>query len=104
MKGFLHFIRTQGVVGLAVGFIIGGVAQDLVKALSLDLISPTIGLAFSKLGNLTTASSTVYGQVFGWGHFIYSIINLILVALVVYFAVTHLNIETLDAKKEDRPL
>lgn len=104
MKGFLHFIRTQGVVGLAVGFVIGGAAQDLVKALSLDLISPTIGLASGKFGNLATASSTVYGQVFGWGHFIYSVINLILVALIVYFAVTHLNIENLDAKKEDKPL
>lgn len=104
MRGFIHFIRTQGVVGLAVGFIIGGAAQDLVKALSMDLISPTIGLASGKLGNLATASTTVYGQVFGWGHFIYSLVNLLLVALIVYFAVTRLNIETLDAKKEDKPL
>ncbi|MES2214040.1 MAG: MscL family protein [Patescibacteria group bacterium] len=99
--GFIYFIRTQGVVGLAVGFILGGAAQDIVKSLSQDILTPTIGLATGKFGNLATASSTVLGQTFGWGHFIYSIVNLILVAFVVYLAVTHLNATQLDAKKEE---
>ncbi len=99
MKGFLHFIRTQGVVGLAVGFILGGAANDLVKALSADIITPTIGLATNKFGNLATASSTVLGQTFGWGHFVYSIINLILIAFLVYLVVTYLHAQNLDEKK-----
>lgn len=103
MKGFIHFIRTQGVVGLAVGFILGGAATDIVKSLSSDILTPTIGLATNKFGNLATASSTILGQTFGWGHFVYSIVNLILVAFIVYLAVTRLNAESLDAKKEDRP-
>jgi large conductance mechanosensitive channel len=101
MKGFIHFLRTQGVIGLAVGFILGGAAQDLVKALSSDLITPIIGLSTTKFGNLATASSTVLGQTFGWGHFIYELINLILVALVVYLVITRLHADHLDAKKEE---
>ena len=100
MKGFLHFIRTQGVVGLAVGFVLGGAAQDLVKSLSSDIITPTIGLATSKFGNLATASSTVAGQSFVWGHFVYEIINLILICVVVYFAVTFFRAQSLDAQKD----
>ena len=100
MKGFLYFIRTQGVIGLAIGFIIGAAAQDAVKALSADIITPTIGIASSKFGNLATASSTAYGQTFAWGHLILSLINLILVAFVVYYAVSRLNLESLDKKKE----
>jgi large conductance mechanosensitive channel len=100
MRGFLHFIRTQGVVGLAVGFILGGASQDLVKSLSADIITPLIGLmGGQKFGNLATASSTVAGQNFGWGHFVFEIINLILVALIVYIAVSTLHAEKLDEKK-----
>ena len=99
MKGFLYFIRTQGVVGLAVGFIIGGAAQQVVSSLSNDLITPAIGLASGRFGNLATASSTVAGSTFAYGHFLSTIINLILVAFVVYLAITRLNVESLDAKK-----
>lgn len=99
MKGFIHFLRTQGVVGLAIGFILGGAAQDLVKSLSSDLITPFIGLTTSRFGNLATASSTVAGQTFSWGHFVYQIVNLILVALIIYFVIKKLGIEHLDEQK-----
>lgn len=99
MKGFLHFLRTQGVIGLAVAFILGSAAQDLVKALSSDLLTPFIGLTTSKIGNLSTASSTVAGQTFGWGHFVYTIINLFLIALIVYIVFKKLGIDRLDEQK-----
>ena len=40
MRGFLNFIREQGVVGLAIGFILGGAISKLVAALVNDLINP----------------------------------------------------------------
>ena len=33
MKGFINFIRKQGVVGLAVGFMLGGAISKLVSAI-----------------------------------------------------------------------
>lgn len=101
MKGFIHFIRTQGIVGLAIGFIIGGAAQQFVNALSTDILSPTIGLASGKFGNLASSTTVVAGQTFAWGHFISQFINLLLIALVVYIAVTYLHAKTIDAEKKE---
>ena len=49
MKGFLDFIREQGVVGLAVGFILGGAVSKLVASLVNDLINPLLGAALGVL-------------------------------------------------------
>ena len=38
MKGFINFIREQGVVGLAVGFILGGAISKVVSAIVNDLV------------------------------------------------------------------
>jgi large conductance mechanosensitive channel len=43
MKGFLNFIREQGVVGLAVGFILGGSVSKVVTSLVTDIINPVLG-------------------------------------------------------------
>ena len=53
MKGFLQFVREQGVVGLAIGFILGGAISKLVTALVDDIISPILGLGLSNLKNLS---------------------------------------------------
>ena len=42
MKGFIKFVREQGVVGLAIGFIIGVATAAVVTALTVDLINPII--------------------------------------------------------------
>ena len=42
MKGFIAFIREQGVVGLAVGFILGGAIAKMVTSLVNDMINPLI--------------------------------------------------------------
>ena len=44
MHGFMDFIRTQGVVGLAVGFILGGAVSKVVAALVTDVINPLSAL------------------------------------------------------------
>lgn len=100
MRGFVDFVREQGIVGLAIGFILGGAAQQLVTAFSNDLINPLISLAIGSFGNLTAASSTVAGVSFGWGHFLSTLINLILVAFVVYFGFKALRLKDLDKQKK----
>lgn len=44
MKGFIEFIRKQGVVGLAVGFMLGGAISKLVSAIVQDIINPIINV------------------------------------------------------------
>ncbi len=99
MTGFLNFIRTQGIAGLAIGFVIGAAAQDFIKAFSTDILNPVISAAMGQFGDLANASSTVGSITFGWGHFLSALINLLLIALVIYFAVKLLRIERLDETK-----
>lgn len=39
---FIDFINKYGVVGLAIGFIIGSASRDLVNALVEDMLMPVI--------------------------------------------------------------
>lgn len=99
MKGFLHFLRTQGIVGLAVGFVIGGAAQRFINAFSQDILNPIISKATGGLGNLASSTSQVYGMTFAWGDLVSELINLILIAFLIYFIVTRFHAAELDEKK-----
>lgn len=93
MRGFRDFIREQGVVGLAVGFILGGAVSKLVSALVTDLINPFIGVVFGAVGGFKTASFTVGSVVFLYGDLISVLVDFIVIALVVYFGVKLLRLD-----------
>ncbi len=98
MKGFIDFIRKQGVVGLAVGFILGGAVSGLVSSIVTDLINPLIGLVLGKAGTLQTAFISVGSAKLMVGNFIATLIDFIVIALVVYFGVKSLGLDKLDKK------
>lgn len=99
MKGFLNFIREQGVVGLAVGFILGGAVSKVVTALVAHIINPLIGLLLGPVGYLSEASWNVGPTRIMWGSFVTTLIDFVIVALVVYAGVKILKVEKLDKKK-----
>ncbi len=100
MKGFVNFIREQGVVGLAVGFILGGAVSKVVTAIVTDIINPVLGLALGAVGGLKTASFGIGSARIMYGDFISVFIDFVIVALVVYFGVTLLKLDKLDKKKD----
>lgn len=100
MKGFINFIREQGVVGLAVGFILGGAVSKVVTAIVTDLINPVLGLTLGAVGDFKTASFGIGSARILYGDFVSVTIDFIVVALVVYFGVTLLRLDKLDKKKE----
>jgi large conductance mechanosensitive channel len=100
MKGFMEFIREQGVVGLAVGFILGGAVSGLVKALIDDIISPILGIFLGAAENLTTMIITLGSAEIKIGSFLNVLINFLVIALVVYYGVKGLGLDKLDKKKE----
>lgn len=59
MKGFIEFVREQGVVGLAVGFILGGAVSKVVASLVTDIINPILSIFFGLAGNLREAALQV---------------------------------------------
>jgi large conductance mechanosensitive channel len=99
LRDFMHFIRTQGAVGLAVGFILGKAVSDVVASIVTDLINPIIGIGqfgdLSKLSFRLTSSAVVT-----YGKFISVSINFVIVALVVYYGVKKLGLDKLDKSKE----
>lgn len=99
MKGFLNFIREQGVVGLAVGFILGGAVSKLVSAIVTDLINPLISLGLNNIANLKDAYWQIGSARILWGDFLNVFIDFIVIAMVVYFGVKGLKLDKLDKKK-----
>lgn len=99
MKGFINFIREQGVAGLAVGFILGGAVAKMVSAMVTDIINPMIGVLFGGL-NLKDNSLTLGSVTFLWGDFVSVLIDFIIVSFVVYFGVKLLKLDRIDKKKE----
>ena len=99
LKGFIDFIRTQGVVGLAVGFLLGGAVSKVVSALVEDIINPFISVALGAVGGLESAVLRVGPVAILWGHFLSVLIDFIIIAFVVYFGVKGLGLDKLDKKE-----
>lgn len=98
--GFLDFIREQGVVGLAVGFLLGGAVSKVVTALINDIVNPALGILFGVADELKAASISVGSAKILWGDFVSVVIDFLIVALVVYFGVKLIGLDRLDKKKQ----
>jgi large conductance mechanosensitive channel len=98
MKGFLEFIREQGVVGLAVGFILGGAVSKLVSAIVADIVNPILGAFLGSLGGLKTAYFAIGSAKIMYGDLLSVIIDFVIIASVVYFGVKKLGLDKLDKK------
>lgn len=99
MKGFITFIREQGVVGLAVGFILGGAVSKVVTALVTDIINPLLGAALRSAAGLKEAFFQIGSARIMYGDLISTAIDFVVIALVVYYGVKMLGLDKLDVKK-----
>lgn len=100
MKEFITFIREKGVLGLAVGIIMGGAVTKLVTSIVENLLNPLIGAVTGAAGNLSTMAYTVPMTqiVFKYGAFISSLIDFMAVLAVVYFVFVKSPINKIDKK------
>ena len=96
---FVEFIRSKGVVGLAIGIIIGLAVTALVQSLVDDILNPLIGLLLDA-DSLEGATVKLAGATIGWGSFMARLIDLIIVAAVVYFGVRLLKLDKLDSENQ----
>ncbi len=100
MKGFVAFIREQGVVGLAVGFILGGAVSKLVASFVSDIVGPFLSVILGVGGGIAGAKFTLASVVVPYGSFLATLIDFLVVAAVVYFGVKLLRLDNLDKKPE----
>ena len=91
---FFYFLKTFGIIGLAIAFVIGQAASGLVTSFVDDIINPLIGL-FLPAGSLDAVSVQVHnissGTEFRIGHLISSIIDFLIIAIVVFPAYKQLS-------------
>lgn len=106
LKSFLDFIRTQGVVGLAVGLVLGGAVSVLVKSLIDNVVMPPLGFLLGSaqgiIGLTWTLGKTSAGVpvVLHYGTFLNDFINFVVIAFVIYFIIHLLRFDKIDKKKE----
>lgn len=100
MKEFIAFVREKGVLGLAVGIIMGGAVTKMVNATVENLINPLIGFVTGAAGNLNALAWTVplTSISFKYGAFISALIDFGAVMLVVYFVFVKSPLNKIDKK------
>ena len=98
LRPFVDFIREQGVVGLAIGFLLSGAVSKTVSSLVDNVINPLIGLGLGKV-NLADKMVTFGASNIKYGAFVSSIVDFIIIAAVIYFIFRGLGLDKLDKKK-----
>ena len=92
---FFDFLKTFGIIGLAIAFVIGQAASRLVTAFVNDIIDPIIGffLPAGSLENLSIKVTNLAGSTteFKYGDLISNIIDFIFIALIVFLAYKQLS-------------
>lgn len=97
-KEFLVFLKTYGVIGLAIAVIIGGKLNELVTSVVQDLLMPLVFQPALRAANVDdirklSAGGILYGKVIG------SFIDFMIVAVIVFlFAKMVLKEETVAKK------
>ena len=103
--GFMEFIRTQGVVGLAVGLVLGGAVTIVVKSLIDNVVMPPLGFILGSAQGLKGLEfhmgKTAAGQeaTLHYGVFLNDLINFVVIAVIVYLVVHILGFDKIDKKK-----
>lgn len=83
VEEFKEFVKEYKVLGLAVGFIMGTAATNLVNAIVANVIMPII-TPFIPGGGWQTAVWNIGPVALGWGPALAAIINFLIMAWVVF--------------------
>jgi large conductance mechanosensitive channel len=104
--GFMTFMRQQGVVGLAVGIVLGGAVTVVVRSLIDNIVMPPLGYILGSaegldgvrlyIGRTGADNAETYINI---GSFLNDFINFAIIAVVVYVVVHLLRLDKLDKPK-----
>lgn len=111
---FKKFIMRGNVIDLAVGVIVGGAFQAIVKSLVDDVVMPVISLATKGLDFTNwfialdgseyatlEAAQEAGAAVLSYGNFISAILNFLIMAFVVFLLVKGINAVADKTKKKE---
>ena len=91
-KEFKEFAMRGSVIDLAVGVVIGGAFNGIVKSLVDDIITPAVLTPALKAAHLADLAQLVIpGTAIKYGNFISQILSFIIVALVLFMVIKAIN-------------
>ena len=89
-KEFKEFALKGNIMDLAVGVIIGGAFQSIVKSLVDDIIMPTIAIFTGKV-DYSELTITIGQSSIRYGAFITAVINFLIIAVSIFLLVRYIN-------------
>ena len=103
--GFFNFLREHAVVALALGFVIATQIQTLAKQLIASFIDPAFTLLFGQALSQRTFTLHFHGRAaeFGWGMFVYNLLDVLFVLITIYVVVKVFKLEKLENPKAKKP-
>lgn len=105
IQGFVNFIREQGVVGVAVGLILGLSIKSVADSLVANIINPlirTLGSGDSITNSyvcLNTVDNACQNKL-AYGALLGDLLSFVVIAAAVYFIVKGLRLDKLDKKSK----
>lgn len=106
MNGLMIFIREQGVIGLAVGLVLGSSVAVVVRSLLDNIVMPPLGFLLGSSEGLKglqiSLGKTPAGEeaILHYGTFLNDLINFVIIALVIYFVIHILGFDKKVDKKK----
>lgn len=102
VSGFKTFLREHAVVALAIGFVVATQIQALAKQLIASFIDPAFKLLFGEKLSLRTFTLHFHGRAasFGWGGFVYAVLDVFFVLVTIYIIVRLFSLEKLENPKK----
>ncbi len=106
LSEFKDFIAKGNVMELAVAVIIAGAFATIVSSMTADLIMPLVGAIFGEVdfsdkyivlsgevqaGMSLEAAREAGANVLGWGAFVTSVINFLILAFIIFMLVRYAN-------------
>lgn len=90
-KEFKEFAMKGKIMDLAVGVVIGGAFQGIVKSLVDDIIMPVITIFTGKM-DFSELTFTLGNSSIKYGSFITAVVNFLIIAFSIFLFVRYMNI------------
>ncbi len=92
-------------VALAIGFVVATQVQALARELIASFVAPAFKLLFGHRLSTRTFTWHFHGRSadFGWGSFVYALIDVLFVLVVIYVVVRIFKLENMENPKKKKP-
>lgn len=90
LKEFKEFALKGNIIDMAVGVVIGGAFQSIVNSLVNDIIMPAISIITGNV-DFNNMVLTVGNASIKYGSFITTIVDFLIIAFSIFFAVKYIN-------------